>query len=106
MIGLVIFIAVAIAAAFKTPRGPLYWLFCISAVAYLFVVGPLLFQFGGTHGNGLVTEFILQIGNEPLWRAWSFVSSLLIYGGAIGLLLLAIRDGRGTIRSPRSLEES
>ncbi len=106
MIGLVIFCAVAIAAAFKRPRGPLYWLFGIGAIAYLFVVGPLLFQFGGTHGNGVLTEFIRQTGNEPLWRTWSFISPIVIYGGAIGLLLLAIRDSRGTIRSPRSLDQA
>lgn len=105
MLGLVIFGGVAVAAAFKTPRGPLYWVFCVSAVAYLLVIGPLLFQFDGTHGNGVITDVIREFGNEPLLGVWSFLSSLLIYGGAIGLLLLAIRDGRGTLRSPRSLEE-
>ena len=98
MIGLAIFFAVAIATAFKTPRGVLYWASSVGAVVYLFVIGPWLFGMP----SGLIADWFRANASESFMQAWAFLSPLAIYGGAIGLLLLAIQDGRGTIQGPNA----
>lgn len=104
MLALLLFVSVAIAAAFKTPRTPLYWVYCFAAVAWVFLFGPLLFR-GDINGVSLTGALIGLVPSIPVQRVLVSIAPLLIYGGGIAFLLLAIRDGRGTLSSPRSEEE-
>ena len=86
MIAIALLIAVAVAAALKQPRGPVYWMMWAFAALYFFLIGPFLFGPGG----------IVAVGG--------MFSTIAVYGGAIGLLLLAIKDGRQSIASPNAEE--
>ena len=104
MLALLLFVSVAIAAAFKKPRTPLYWVYCLAAVAWVFLFGPLLFR-GDVNGVSPILTLVMLVPSVPVQRVLVSIAPLLIYGGGIGFLLLAIRHGRGTLRSPGAEEE-